>query len=90
MRAFHVECASHSILAVAGSSPLWMPLLPDLQVEHLPGSNFLVGQNNLSSASNEEFNKVIPAPPSAAPAAPAAPVPPPHCYLNPLHARVGR
>lgn len=29
-----------------------------LQVEHLPGSNFLIGQNNLSSAHNEEFNKM--------------------------------
>ena len=29
------------------------------KVEHLPGSNFLaVGQNNLSSAANEEFNKM--------------------------------
>ena len=28
------------------------------KVEHLPGSNFLAGQNNLSSASNEEFNKM--------------------------------
>jgi hypothetical protein len=28
------------------------------KVEHLPGSSFLAGQNNLSSAANEEFNKM--------------------------------
>uniref|UniRef100_A0A6U5MLP7 CBF1-interacting co-repressor CIR N-terminal domain-containing protein n=1 Tax=Calcidiscus leptoporus TaxID=127549 RepID=A0A6U5MLP7_9EUKA len=28
------------------------------KVEHLPGSNFLNGQNNLSNAANEEFNKM--------------------------------
>ena len=28
------------------------------KVEHLPGSTFLAGQNNLSSAANEEFNKM--------------------------------
>ena len=28
------------------------------QIEVLPGSNFLNGQNNLSSAANEEFNKL--------------------------------
>ena len=28
------------------------------QVEHMPGSTFLNGQNNLSNAANEEFNKM--------------------------------
>ena len=28
------------------------------KVEALPGANFLIGQNNLSSAANEEFNKM--------------------------------
>ena len=54
----HTRKMGHARFVCLSYRPRVSSLNKSWQVEHLPGSNFLVGQNNLSTASNEEFNKV--------------------------------